>query len=95
MLKPRSHFAIGTGDFSLLALTTALLPQTLNTSPQIQESSFTLIQFKMVSKFASDLFEIEVVWVEREGHHYPIIVVPSGVRVQSLRNGICLMMETS
>src|SRR5271168_859046 len=35
----------------------------------------------IVSKYASDLFEIEVLWGEREGRQYPVVVVPSGVRV--------------
>jgi hypothetical protein len=35
----------------------------------------------IISKYASDPFEIEIVWGEREGRQHPIVVVPSGVRV--------------
>jgi hypothetical protein len=35
----------------------------------------------IVSKYASDPFEIEIVWGEREGRQYPIVVILSGVRV--------------
>jgi hypothetical protein len=35
----------------------------------------------IISKYASDPFEIEVAWADRDGRQYPIIVVPSGVKV--------------
>lgn len=35
----------------------------------------------IISKFASEPFEIEIAWGERDGRHYPIIAVPTGVKV--------------
>lgn len=35
----------------------------------------------IISKYASDPFEVEVAWGERDGRRYPVIVVPSGVKV--------------
>ena len=35
----------------------------------------------IISKYASEPFEIEIAWAERDGRQYPIIVVPSGVKV--------------
>jgi hypothetical protein len=35
----------------------------------------------VISRYASDPFEIEIAWGDREGHHYPVIVVPSGVKM--------------
>jgi predicted HTH transcriptional regulator len=35
----------------------------------------------LISKYASDPFEIEIAWGERDSRHYPVIVVPSGVKV--------------
>lgn len=35
----------------------------------------------IISKYASDPFEIAVAWGKRDGRQYPIIVVPSGVKI--------------
>src|ERR1700730_12080052 len=35
----------------------------------------------IISKYASEPFEIEIAWGERDGRQYPIVVVPSGVKV--------------
>jgi len=35
----------------------------------------------LISKYASDPFEIEIACAERDGRQYPIIVVPSGVKI--------------
>ena len=35
----------------------------------------------IISKYASDPFEIEIAWGERDGRQYPVIVVPSGVKI--------------
>jgi hypothetical protein len=35
----------------------------------------------IISKYASDSFEIEIAWGEREGRFYPVIAVPTGVKV--------------
>ena len=35
----------------------------------------------LISRYASIPFEVEIVWGERDGRHYPIIAVPSGVKV--------------
>ena len=35
----------------------------------------------LISQYASDPFEIEIAWGKRDGRQYPIIVVPSGVKV--------------
>ena len=35
----------------------------------------------LISKYASEPFEIEIAWGERDGRQYPVIVAPSGVRV--------------
>jgi len=35
----------------------------------------------IISKYASDPFEIAIAWGERDGRQYPIIVAPSGVKV--------------
>jgi hypothetical protein len=34
----------------------------------------------LISRYASDLFEVGVVYGHRDGHEYPVIVVPEGVR---------------
>jgi hypothetical protein len=35
----------------------------------------------IISKYASDPFEIEIAWSERDARQYPVIVVPSGIKV--------------
>jgi hypothetical protein len=35
----------------------------------------------LISRYASEPFEIEIAWGERDGRQYPVIVAPSGVRV--------------
>jgi hypothetical protein len=35
----------------------------------------------MISRFASDTFEIGVAWASRDGRDYPVIVIPPGVKV--------------
>ena len=39
---------------------------------------------RLVSRFASDPFEIKVVFADRDGQQHPIIVVPEGVQVPSV-----------
>src|ERR1700739_1509427 len=34
----------------------------------------------IISRFAAYLFEIKIMWGERDGPEYPVVVVPSGVR---------------
>ena len=70
------------GGFSLSDLTTRRSRPTQLTSHQTPRSFFTSIQFRIISRYASDAtFEIAIAWGERDGRQYPIVVVPSGVKV--------------
>ena len=34
----------------------------------------------LISKYASEAFEVEIAWAERGGYDYPVIAIPSGVK---------------
>jgi hypothetical protein len=53
----------------------------VNTVLQDVKASYHIDKIQaMVTKQASEAFEIEVRWIERDGQSYPLIVVPAGVK---------------
>jgi hypothetical protein len=58
-----------------------LAPDVANEPQNARERFHVDVIQGIISKYASDPFEIEVAWGERDGRHYPVIVVPSGVKV--------------
>src|ERR1035438_72834 len=67
-------FVVGFDDMSLI-------PDVANEPKNVRELFHVDVIQGIVSKYASDPFEIEIAWGDREGRQYPIIVVPSGVKV--------------
>ena len=67
------HMLIGFEDSSGKAL--------LDEAPENVEDTFNIDKIQgIISKYASALFEVEVVFEEVSGKRFPVIVVPSGVR---------------
>ena len=60
---------------------TTLAPDLANEPPNAKQLFHVDVIQGVISRYASDPFEIEVAWGERDGRQYPIIVVPSGVKV--------------
>ena len=58
-----------------------LAPDVANEPPNGKERFHVDIIQGLISRYASDLFEIEIAWGERDGRQYPTIVVPPGVKV--------------
>jgi hypothetical protein len=58
-----------------------LAPDVGNEPPNAKELFHVDVIQGIISKYAFDPFEIEIAWGERDGRQYPIIVVPSGVKV--------------
>jgi hypothetical protein len=58
-----------------------LVPDVANEPKNAKELFHVDVIQGIVSKYASDQFEIEIVWGERDGRQYPIVAVPSGVKV--------------
>jgi predicted HTH transcriptional regulator len=67
-------FVIGFDD-------TTLLPDTANEPQNANELFHVDVIQGIVSRYASDPFEIEIAWGERDNRKYPIIAVPPGVKV--------------
>ncbi len=60
---------------------TTLAPDTAN-EPSSAKQLFHVDDIQgLISRYASDPFEIEIAWGNRDGRQYPVIVVPSGVKV--------------
>jgi hypothetical protein len=57
-----------------------LKPDTANTPEDVQVAFHIDAIQALISKFASESFEIALEFPERDGQRYPVIVVPSGVR---------------
>jgi hypothetical protein len=57
-----------------------LAPDVANEPPNAKDLFHVDMIQGVVSKYASDPFEIEIAWGERDGRKYPVIVVPSGVK---------------
>jgi hypothetical protein len=60
---------------------TTLAPDVANEPQNAKELFHVDVIQGVISLYASDPFEIEIAWGERDGRQYPIIVVPSGVKV--------------
>jgi hypothetical protein len=69
------------GGFLVVGFDNTSLTPDISNEPQNANDLFhvDLIQ-GIISKYASEAFEIEIAWGQRDGRHYPIIVVPSGVK---------------
>jgi hypothetical protein len=60
---------------------TTLAPDVANEPPNAKQLFHVDVIQGIISKYASEPFEIEVAWGHRDGRQYPVIVVPSGVKV--------------
>jgi hypothetical protein len=69
------------GGFLVIGFDNATLPDVANEPQNARELYHIDVIQGIVSKYASDPFEIEIAWGERDGRQYPVIVVPSGVKV--------------
>jgi hypothetical protein len=56
------------------------LPDTKNVPADVRQAFHPDVIQGLISKYASDLFEVAVGYGERQGQLYPVIVIPSGVR---------------
>ena len=56
-------------------------PDTENEPPNAKTLFHIDVIQGIISKYSSDPFEVEVVWGARDGRDYPVIVIPSGVKV--------------
>jgi len=68
------YFVVGFDD-------TTLAPDVANEPPNAKQLFHVDVIQGEISRYASDPFEIEIAWGERDGSQYPIIGVPSGVKV--------------
>jgi hypothetical protein len=68
------YFVIGFDDVTLA-------PDTANEPQHVKELFHIDTIQAIVSKYASESFEVSVEWSERDGRQYPVIVIPSGVKV--------------
>jgi predicted HTH transcriptional regulator len=70
------------GGFFVVGFDDKTLAPDITNEPQNAKELFHVDVIQgIISKYASDPFEIEVAWGERDGRRYPVIVVPSGVKV--------------
>src|SRR5271156_2767698 len=60
---------------------TTLSPDTANEPQNVKELFHVDTIQAIISKYASEPFEVSVEWSERDGRQYPVIVVPSGIKV--------------
>ena len=58
-----------------------LLPDAQNELPNAKELFHPDAIQAIISRFASDTFEIGVAWGARDGRDYPVIVIPPGVKI--------------
>jgi hypothetical protein len=56
------------------------LPDTKNVPGDVRQAFHPDVIQGLISKYASDLFEVAVGYGERQSQLYPVIVIPSGVR---------------
>ena len=52
-----------------------------NEPPNVKDLFHVDVIQGIISKYASDTFEVEIAWGDRDGRLYPVIAVPSGVKV--------------
>jgi hypothetical protein len=70
------------GGFFVVGFDDTTLAPDVASEPQNARQLFHVDVIQgIISRYASDPFEIEIAWGEREGRHYPVIVVPAGVKV--------------
>lgn len=70
------------GGYLVIGFDDKTLQPDLENQPQNPREQFHVDKIQsIVSKYAQDLFEVGVAFPEREGVEYPVIVIPSGVRV--------------
>src|SRR5580700_3703554 len=70
------------GGFFVVGFDDATLtPDVTNEPPNARALFHVDVIQGIISKYASDPFEISIAWGERDGRQYPIIVAPSGVKV--------------
>ena len=67
------YFVIGFDDKTLQ-------PDSGNEPPNVRLAFHIDKVQGLVSRYASELFEVSVVFGQRDGHEYPVIVVPEGVK---------------
>jgi hypothetical protein len=67
------YFVIGFDDKTLQ-------PDTSNRPPNVRSTFHTDKVQGLISRYASERFEVSVVFGQRERHEYPVIVVPEGVK---------------
>ena len=58
-----------------------LLPDVSNELPNPRELFHPDAIQAIISRFASDTFEVGVAWSSRDGKEYPVIVIPPGVKI--------------
>lgn len=70
------------GGFFIVGFDDVTLAPDLANEPADPRAQFHVDVIQgIISKYASDPFEIEIAWVERDGRSYPVIAVPTGVKV--------------
>lgn len=68
------------GGFMILGFNNGTLTPDINAPPEVK-SLFHIDKIQgMISKYASEPFEIKVEYPQRNGQEFPVIVVPSGVK---------------
>lgn len=60
---------------------TTMAPDVANEPPNAKDLFHIDIIQAIISKYASQPFEVIVDWVDRDGGEYPVLVIPSGVKV--------------
>jgi hypothetical protein len=70
------------GGFFLVGFDDVTLAPDVTNEPQNARELFHVDVIQgIISKYASDPFEIEIAWGERDSRQYPIVAVPAGVKV--------------
>ena len=69
------------GGYLIIGFDNETLQPDKNNIPQDVRSAFHIDKIQgLISRFASEPFEVAVEFPEREGQSYPVIVIPSGVK---------------
>jgi hypothetical protein len=69
------------GGYLIVGFDDKTLQPDIEHQPEDVRSVFHVDRIQgIVSRFSSDLFEVGVAFGERDGHEYPVIVIPEGVR---------------
>jgi hypothetical protein len=68
------------GGFFVIGFDDNLQPDSSNEPPNVRSIFHTDKVQGLISRYASELFEVNVIFGQREGQEYPVIVVPPGVR---------------